>query len=338
MGIIYRFSVWVRSNFFIPDARAMWIKPSVKYLTKYVKEHPVDAIFTDGPPHTNTRIATLLKQNTGIPWLSDYQDPWSQVDYFQELTLTNWGLKKHLKQEQEAFQFADKITIVSPTWKKDLEKIGAKNIDVIYWGYDPEDYSNILPNKKISSKFSILHAGVMGFDRNPKALFQALSELIIELPDFNKYLSLEFLGQVDHSVKSTISQLGLDQFVNYPGNLIRKEAINQIFSAQILLLLLNQQPNAMGRVPGKLFEYLAAKRPILNLGPHQSDVHKLLTKTNTGTNFEYHDVIGIKTYLHQAFLKFKANQLQQPLNSDITEYTHEINAKKIAHILNTITN
>ena len=336
MGAMYKFSVWVRSNFFIPDARAMWIKPSVKFLTKYVKENKIDAIFTDGPPHTNTRIATLLKQETGIPWLSDYQDPWSQVDYFKELILTDWGLKKHLKQEQEAFAAADKTTIVSPRWKTDLESLGAHNVDVIYWGYDPDDYLNIRINLEISSKFSVLHAGVMGFDRNPKMFFKAIQELANEDEGFAKDFQLILLGQVDHSVKNTIKEYGISQLVKYTGNVIRKEALNQIFSAKILLLLLNQQPNAMGRVPGKLFEYLASKRPILNFGPNKSDVAKLLDNTNAGVNFEYENLSGIKSYLKEKYSEFNTGQLEQNVNSDIEEYTHQNLTRRIAGFLDQI--
>ncbi len=336
MGLMYKFSVWVRSNFFIPDARAMWIKPSVKFLTRYTKENKIDAIFTDGPPHTNTRIATLLKQKTGIPWLSDYQDPWSQVDYFQELILTDWGLKKHLKQEQEAFETADKTTIVSPTWKKDLESIGAHNVDVIYWGYDPEDYSDIAISKEIDAKFSILHAGVMGFDRNPKMFFKAIQELANEDKGFATDFQLVLLGQVDHSVKNTIEEYGISNLVKFTGNVIRKEALNQIFSAKILLLLLNQQPNAMGRVPGKLFEYLASKRPILNLGPEHSDVANLLEKTNAGINFEYDNLMEIKSYLKQRYNEYQSGELNKPVRSEIKEYTHQNLTQRIAGYLDQI--
>lgn len=336
MGLAYKFSVWVRSNFFIPDARALWIKPSVKFLKKYIRENKIDAIFTDGPPHTNTRIATLLKQETGIPWLSDYQDPWSQVDYFQELILTDWGLKKHLKQEQEAFKAADKTTIVSPTWKHDLESIGAKNVDVIYWGYDPEDYSDIQIKSEIQSKFSMLHAGVMGFDRNPKVLFKAIFELSQEVEGFKDDFQLILYGQVDQSVRESISSYHIESMVNYAGNVIRKEAINGIFSSQILMLLLNQQPNAMGRVPGKLFEYLASKRPILNLGPTGSDVAKLLKKANAGDNFEYQDGFGIKTYLKEQYLKFKSGKLSKNVDSQIEEYTHYHLTQRIATFLDQI--
>lgn len=335
MGFAYKFSVWVRSNFFIPDARAMWIQPSVKFLLKYLKENPVDAIFTDGPPHTNTRIATILKQKTGIPWLSDYQDPWSQVDYFQELILTDWGLKKHLKQEQEAFAAADKITIVSPTWKKDLESIGAKNVEVLYWGYDPDDYTNIKIDENIQRKFSMVHAGVMGFDRNPKLLFEAIKELSNEAEGFKENFELILIGQVDQAVQQSIADAGIVDLVSYTGSIKRQKALNAIFSAQTLLLLLNQQPNAMGRVPGKLFEYLASKRPIINLGPNNSDVSKLLEKTKAGNSFEYADKESIKSYIKEKYELYKSGT-NNSLESKIEDYTHNNITSKIANYLNEI--
>ncbi|MBE9481851.1 MAG: glycosyl transferase family 1, partial [Bacteroidetes bacterium] len=70
-------SVWIRGNFFIPDARKFWIKPSVKFLTNYLKNNPVDAMISSGPPHSMHMIALGLKQRLGIPWLADFRDPWT---------------------------------------------------------------------------------------------------------------------------------------------------------------------------------------------------------------------------------------------------------------------
>lgn len=338
MGLFYRLSVWIRSNFFIPDARALWIAPSVNFLIKYLETHHIDAIFSDGPPHTNTRIASLIKQKTGIPWLSDYQDPWSQVDYFKALKLTPWGLKKHLKQEQDAFKNSDKITIVSPTWKKDIEEIGAQNVDVVYWGYDPDDYTEVKIDHEISKKFSMIHAGVMGFDRNPGILFEVIGELALENKVFRNTFQLHLYGQIDQSVKQSIINHKIEPLVKFKGNVNRQEAINGIFSAQVLLLLLNQQPNAKGRVPGKLFEYLASHRPILNLGPDNSDVSSILSTANAGVSLEYSDKESIKSYLLKTFNHYTTGQLSIPVNSSIEKYTLQRITGKIAMYLDEITN
>lgn len=336
MGFTYKLSVWIRSNFFIPDARAMWIKPSVKKLLKYLEESPVDALFSDGPPHSNTRIATLVSKKTGIPWLADFQDPWSQVDYFAQLILTKWGKAKHLRYEQEAFKQASETTIVSPTWKKDLEAIGAHDVDVVYWGYDPDDYRDIKIDQSLVDKCSLMHAGIMGHDRNPKMMFESMSELANEVDGFRDQFRLVLLGQVDVNVKDAIKEYGIENMVEDRGSVPRKDALNAIFSTRILLLLLNQQPNAMGRVPGKLFEYLASRRPILNLGPDGSDVANLLENSKAGSSFDYENKEGIKNYLKTQFEAFQNGSLHNKMDSNIEEYTHEKLTGIIASKLNRI--
>lgn len=176
-GLLHNLSVWLRANYFIPDARSLWIKPSVKNILNYIDSNPVDAIFTDGPPHTNTRIATIIKQKTGIPWLMDFQDPWTQVDYYKLFPIGKKADVLHKKMEQEAFEEASLTTIVSPTWKQDLESIGARNVHVIPWGFDPEDYEGLSIQSKDSDKIVISHVGHLGSDRYLGGLIKALSEL-----------------------------------------------------------------------------------------------------------------------------------------------------------------
>lgn len=319
LGLAHRLSVWVRSNFFIPDARAWWIRPSVRFLTNYLKDNPVDAIFSDGPPHSNTRIATLVKQKTGIPWLADFQDPWTQIDYYQLLSLTKWGDRKHKRLEQEAFRAADKITIASPTWAKDLEAIGAEQVSWLPWGYDPEDYENRAVS--IGKKFTFTHLGILGYDRHPKGFFVALRNLLQEIPSLGNDLQIQFVGQLDYSVKEDYTKLGLAEYMKEVGNVPRETALAMTLNSPILLLLLNQQTNAKGRIPGKLFEYLAARRPIVCLGETDSDVAHILAATNSGNTFDYDKVEVIKNHLRHLYQQFLAGQLQQAITSDIEQYS-----------------
>lgn len=319
VGFLHHLSVWIRSNFFIPDARAAWIKPSVQLLLNYLEEHPVDALLTDGPPHTNTRIATLIKQKTGTPWLADFQDPWTQVDYYQLLKLMPWANRKHHRMEQEAFKAANKVTIVSKSWKKDLESIGAHNVSVINWGFDPKDFE--FNTFEVNKRFSFVHAGIMGPDRNPKVFFEVLQELKQELPDFSRDLEIKLIGQVAHEVKQDLERYHLLENVDFVGSVPRKEALQLICSAPILLLLLNQQDNAEGRIPGKFFEYLAAKRPILNFGPARSDVGDILAHTKGGINCTYDDQAIIKESILRLYEEFQSGQLHQALHTDISAYS-----------------
>jgi hypothetical protein len=336
----HRLSVWIRSNFFIPDARAFWIKPSVNFLLNYLKTNSIDAIFSDGPPHTNTRIACLLKQKTGIPWLADFQDPWTQVDYYQRLILSQWADAKHKKMEQEAFQYADAMTIVSNVWKKDLESIGAENVSVVVWGYDAADFKDL--QAKYDKKLTITHAGLLGDDRNPKILFEVIAELCQEFAKqgdttFSQVLEIQLIGQVDASIVETYCNCGIAKNVKLIEQIERKEALQYVANSQILLLLLNQASNAMGRIPGKLFEYLAVQRPILCLGMQQSDVDMLLQEAQAGKVFTYTDKQALKTQIKTYYQEFiKTGHLQQK-NASIEQYSNRKLTEKIAQILDAIT-
>jgi len=330
---IDRLAIWIRGNLFIPDARCFWIKPSVRYLKKYLKENPVDAIFTDGPPHTNTEIGRRLSEATGVPWLMDFQDPWTQVDYYEMLKIGKRADNKHHKLEQKAFKAAKKTTIVSPTWKKDLESIGAKNVDVIVWGYDEDDFMQPAPD--LDSNFSIVHAGQLGFDRRPDTLIKLLGDLKKENSEFGKNLKLKFAGTVDYAIVEMIKEAGLEDNYLPLGNISRPDAIELTRKAGLLFLPLNIADNAKGRIPGKLFENLRSERPILCLGPTGSDVSNIIAKTNTGSSFEYDDYDNIKKYILQIFEKFQAGQ-NAVAAKDLEQYTNKNLTGKLAGYLNEI--
>ncbi len=331
---INNLSIWIRGNFFIPDARALWIRPSVNYLSKYLLVNPVDAILTDGPPHTNTVIACRLSKKFNIPWLADFQDPWTQVDYYKLLKLTKWADKKHHKLEQETFKTAKKFTIASPTWKNELEQIGAKNVDVIFWGYDEDDFKAL--NKNLDSKFSIYHAGLLGFDRHPYTLLKILAELKDEIQGFGDNLEIKLAGFVDYSINKTIDALKLTNNLNFLGTIKRQAALEHTINSQILLLLINKAENARGRIPGKLFELMRSKRPILTLGTDKSDVQNIITQTNTGEYFGYNDHSSIKEYIKAKYELFVKGKNVVVSNVDIKEYSVENQTRKIGKYLDEI--
>jgi len=331
---IDQLAIWVRGNFFIPDARSLWIRPSVRFLQAYVSNHPVDAILSDGPPHTNTRIATLLKKATGIPLLADFQDPWTQVDYYPLMRLTSWADRVHRRMEQETFKLADKITIASKVWKQDLVSIGARNVDVIYWGYDEDDFEE--PSQApVSRSFTISHAGLMGHDRLPESLFGVLSRLCQEDRKFSEHLKLQFPGQIDYAVRAALSRYGLGSHLQVEGTLKRPDVLKMLCSSSVLLLLLNKAYNASGRVPGKFFEYLRARRPILSLGPQDGDVYEIIAKTNSGKSCTYDDETAMRHFIlkhYQAFLEKRDTTTQ----GDISAYAVDRQVGKLADFLDKI--
>lgn len=328
---VEKFAIWLRANLFIPDARFLWIRPSVKNLSQYLKRNTIQAIFTDGPPHTNTMIGFHLSKRYNIPWLADFQDPWTQVDYLQEFPLTGWAKKIHERMEAKVFRQASLITIASPRWKTDLEKIGAQNVHVINFGFDEDDFSKLSPQVD-NSKFVIFHGGLLGYDRFPKDFFEVLSEIDLECLK-NKVLEIRLAGKIDYRIKSFLDDGPLKNSVRYEGFIPRRQVLQHLLNADLLLLPLNKGHNNAGRLPGKLYEYLRSFTPILMFGPENSDAADILKQSKAGFHCDYNDKEKIKTLLIQLM-----SQTSQPKpNIDyIMKLSNASQTERLAGFLNRI--
>jgi hypothetical protein len=326
-----RISQWIRGNVFIPDARKFWIKPSIKFLVNYLKQNPVDAIISSGPPHSCHLIALGLKKRLGIKWIADLRDPWTKIYYYEKLHHTKSSHEKNLKLEKEVLTQADEVIVVGETMKKEFSYSGKNNIHVITNGYDEDDI--ILEKKILDEKFSIVYTGYLVGDENSTSLWQALKTIINSNNDFRAKLHLKFVGKVDVKVKNEITSFGLDKYSEFIDYKPHDEVISYQQSAQVLLLLLNDTQVFRGILTGKLFEYLAAKRPILCIGSVDGDAAKIINETQSGVVLRNDDENGIKEKILEFFEKYKSDNLH--VNSiGIEKYSRRNLTSELVRILN----
>jgi len=338
-SIMQKLSVWVRGNLFIPDARKFWIKPASKYLINYLKENKVDAIISTGPPHTTHMIALRINQYfkkhpefNSIPWLADFRDPWTNIDFYHKLMLTNWADKKHKKFERLVLDSANQIVTVTWSWAEDFYKISGRLPIVITNGYDPEDFLDA-GKLKLDNKFTITHTGSLNDDRNPALLWEVLGKLIQDNADIKNDLEIKFIGQVDDTVFGSISENGLKNNLIKLGNINHSEVIKYQIKSQILLLPLNDTPNINGIVPGKLYEYLGAQRPILCIGKIDGDAAKIISDTNAGKVIGFKDATKMGKIILQFYHLYKAKKLYVK-SKNYQKYSRKILAGQIAEELN----
>ena len=313
-SITEKIAVWIRGNLFVPDARKFWIKPSIRYLTNYLKENPVDAMVSTGPPHSMHLIALGLKKNLNIPWLADFRDPWTNIDFFDKLMLTQLADEKHKRLEKSVLKTADAVVTVSWNWAKDFEAMVSKKINVVTNGFDPDDFSNV--EFKPGEKFDIVHIGSMNKDRNPTIFWEALHELIKEGGTFSKELKLTFIGQTDFSVFETLEKLKLDVYAEKISYKPHDELMSSAGNASILLLPLNKTPNVNGIVPGKIFEYLALKRPIFCIGPDDGDSARIIHQCKAGIVVGFDDMQKMKSGILKFYADLKLDKRITPENDE----------------------
>ncbi len=315
-----KFSNWVRGNLFIPDPKVYWVKPSVKFLKTYLKENPVDIIISTGTPHSMHLIALELKRDLALPWIADFRDPWSKLDMLSTYHISKSNFKKYQKLEQQVLLAADLVTTASRTWAKDFEELGAKKAICITNGYDESDFSD---TEEQSEKFAMSHFGLINHLRNPSNLWKALNQLCEENEVFNARFELQLGGSIHpDSIEEIKNYHYLKESLVLHDYLPHKEVLQKYQESSVLLLLLFNSESGIGNIPGKLFEYLAAKKPILGFGPGKGDSQEIIKECDAGTYFNYGSDVGeIKSTILKEFNKFEAGECS--LKSNVEHYSRE---------------
>lgn len=331
-----KLSIWVRGNFFIPDARVFWVKPSVKFLEHYLKENKIDVVVTSGPPHSLHLIGLQLKKKLPtLKWIADFRDPWTEISYYKHLKLTKSSDKKHRQLESEVFKNADITLATSYTDAENFRKTGA-NAVCITNGFD-EDALNernreVVKPSNSHTHFTLSYIGVLEQLRNPENLWKVLDHLVQNNVDFAKHFTLKFAGRVDDKILESINNSGLKGHIMELGYLSHDKAIEEMQSSDMLLITNFPNESSKGIIPGKIFEYLATGKQIISFGPDKADVSKILGDTQAGKHFSYEDFEAIEAFILEKFDLWKNGNLLENVQN-IEQFSRRNLTKKLAEVL-----
>ena len=335
-----KLSIWVRGNFFIPDARVFWVQPSVKFLEQYLKINKIDVVVTSGPPHSLHLIGLQLKNKfPDIKWIADFRDPWTEISYYKHLKLTNRSDKKHRQMESDVFKNADITLATSYTDAENFRKSGA-NAVCITNGFDEGDssktYNDSNPqthkSSKSPTKFTISYIGVLEQLRNPENLWKVLNDIVKTNSDFAENFSLKFVGRIDDKILQSIEKSSLKNHIDNLGYLSHDKAIDEMANSSMLLITNFPNESSKGIIPGKIFEYLATGKQIISFGPNEADVAKILDDTNAGKHFSYLDSEAIKNFILEKFDLWKSGNLQENAGN-IEQFSRRNLTKQLSEIL-----
>jgi len=298
--------LYIRGNYFIPDARISWVKPSIAYLEKYIEEHQIETIITTGPPHSLHLIGMGLKEKLNIKWIADFRDPWTSIVYHKDLMLNQKSEQKHKELESKVLHSADQIIVTSPSTKTEFAQLTSKPIEVITNGYDVEQ----IERQALDEKFTVAHIGSFLSERNPRILWKALKEICKENTDFRNDFQLKLIGVVSGEVMDTIKEFRLDGYVQNLGYVSHRESVMEQRRSQMLLLIESDSEETKMILPGKLYEYMASHRPILAIANEQSDIRDIITSTNTGVFCSYDELAKVKETILNYYKQYKEGNLK----------------------------
>ena len=337
-SLIQKAAMWVRGNLFRPDPRCLWIRPSVRYLKKYLKEHPVDLIVSTGPPQSMHIIGMKVAAETGIPWVADFRDPWTKIFYFKHLAMTSATERWHKKMEKKVLDAASVVVAVSPLVQKEFQEMTDTPVELITNGFDECDFNAEKCTEASGGPdkdFIIVHTGLFAADGNPTVLWDVLSEKCEADSTFRKRLKIKLIGKTDDQIIKALYERNLGDMLVNMGYQQHDIAVQQQREASLLMLPLRKEPEYKAVLPGKLFEYIASGRPILGIGQSDGAMAMILDETRTGTVLEWEDKTGIEEYVGQCWERHRAGSLSTD-GADLTRFTRRSLTRQMAELFEKI--
>jgi len=316
---------FVRGNFFIPDPRRGWNKYALRKACELIEAGSIKHIITTSPPHSTQLVGMKIKKRyPEVRWIADLRDPWTDIYYYSMFFQTFPARIIDRNLEKKVLRSADRIITVGKTLKNlfisKLPGIKAK-ISVITNGFDEDDFSGITP--VIPEKLTITYTGTLSDSYPLNVFLDAAESFIREGND----LMLRFVGMVSKNQKDLIlSKTGTDsvEFIPYVDHIA---AIRYMHESTALLLIIPDHPSGKCILTGKLFEYMAAGKPVICIGPVDGDAAEIIEATSSGTAFGYNDSNSVGLFLKQIFSKnYKAR-------SEISEYSRRSLTAALTDIL-----
>ena len=337
-SLLQKAAMWIRGNLFRPDPRCLWIGPSVRFLKKYLAEHPVDLIVSTGPPQSMHMIGLRLSRETGLPWIADFRDPWTKIFYFKHLSMTSATEKWHRKMEKKVLDEASAVVAVSPLVQQEFQEMTDTPVELITNGFDECDFSSEQCTEAYggaSEEFIITHTGLFAADGNPTALWDVLREKCRTDEIFKKLLRIKLIGKTDDQILKALTDRGLEDSMINMGYQPHSVAVEQQRQASLLILPLRKEPEYKAVLPGKLFEYLASQRPILGIGQPDGAMAMIVNETRTGTVIDWEDRKGLTQYIEQCWERHLEGRLSTE-GADLSRFTRRSLTRRMAGLFDRV--
>jgi len=313
-----------------PDEEKNWLHPALEKGKEIIENNNIDAIISSSSPVTCHIIAKKLKDKYQIPWIADLRDLWSQNHNYSYSPIRK---KFDEKLERETLSAVDKLVTVTPIWSKQLESIYKdKIVHCVTNGFDPENL-NFLP-KPLIPKFTITFTGNIYKKQDPLKFLIALREVIDSKSIEPDDIDIRFYCPPNKDLRKNIRKFGLSNVVKQYGIVSRNISFEKQKESQLLLLLNWEDIRGRGWYPLKIFEYLAAQRPILATGGLGDDsIQELLKYTKAGNYAK--NVEDIKNIIVNSYANYKQNGkiTYNGVLLKIDEYSYKETSKEYAKIL-----
>lgn len=297
-GLFKKITLFIRANFFIPDARKGWSRFALKEATRIIEENKIEAIITTGPPHSVHLIGLKLKKKFGLPLIADFRDPWTNIFYNKFFPRTKRTKIKDKKLEDSVLENADLVTVVSNGLSEEF-KDRAKKIEVVYNGFDPADIPETILEK--TEIFRLSYIGNFKPNQNIKSFWEVISELKNEIPDFSTNFRINLTGNLNSGLFEFIEKYDLKDIVETNSYVAHSDAVKLMVNSGLLLFIIPNTDSNHLIITGKLFEYIASGSPVLSIGPIDGNASEILRDSGRDEMIGYSEKDKIKEQIKKYY-------------------------------------
>ena len=336
----FRVRNWLSRWILIVDEQLGWYPFAVSAASKILQKEPISALYSTSSPYTCHLIGLALKRRTHLPWIADFRDPWvgGLTDRFP--TCFHRSLANSL--EAQVFQNADRILLTSEAtahfYRYKYPALQPEKLVTITNGFDLEDFSHVSTNRVDTGQFTIVYSGSLYIhSRSAVSFVQALA-LLIKNESIERYrLAVYFVGNTDKGTRRCAREELMEDVIHFLGYLPHRESIGYLQKADLLLLIPSVGPGSEFSIPAKVFEYLAAGKPILTLAQNE-EISGLIHKTNAGVLVSYSDVEAIAGQILAAYQRWERGEsVPRPEPTMIARYERKTLTGLLANELDSIT-
>ena len=324
----------ISDSIFIPDNKIGWKRQAIRRASELLKSQKFDAIFATAPPQTDFLIGKALKEKFRLPLMIDYRDSW--LDYPFKFYPTPLHRYANFKLEKGVLRIADAIIVTSRRTKELLLRrykfLTYNDVQIVSQGFDPEDMK-LEPGTKLQriDKMRITYSGVFYEDRTPEYFLEALHLVYKNNAKLRGRIEACFIGAFRDEHMKIISRLGLQNSVNVRGYLDHRECVRYLLASDVLWVMMGDDKSS----PGKIFEYIGAKKKILGCVPH--GMIRSVIEEAGGLCVEPRDIPRIAEAIVSLYEQYERRQLRGPRPEVVDKYNRMTLTGEVAKTLSALT-
>jgi len=310
-----------------------WLPFAVRKGKNILEREAIEVIISRSTPFASHLVALKLKSFSGLPWVADFSDPWTQNPYNESNSILR-AFDESL--ERKVAFTADRILFTNRfarnLFLNKYKTMKEEKVTVIPNQYDPENFAK-QEGVTRTEAFTIVYTGDLYGKRSPEPILKALRALK-DKEGIGEKIKVKLIGAVKDKFRCLISKYRLEDVVEAIDVIPHKDALHHLHTADVLLLIDASTDGPSPFLPLKLLEYIPVRKPILAITPLEGASADVVRSTKTGVIISPHDVSGIRDEIRKYYQQYKSSKLEiEPCWNEIRKYSADRCAKILASIL-----